>query len=238
MNCLESKQCLQRQLDGEPFDGAGLEEHLVRCAACRALHAAARQLKEGLRRLPAPAVPAGLRDRTVALLLADQRARRRRRRLLAGLAAAAALLLAVQVGHYWLRLVGPPARRPAPPLERLAGSPAQRPAPPEVPELVPPPAPLLRDSVAEAGSAVVRLTRRKADETVSQTRWLWPTVTPPPLDDPDILSGPLEPPARSLREAGQNVSAGLEPVATSARRAVGMFLREVPPTTADDRPGF
>ncbi len=33
----------------------------------------------------------------------------------------------------------------------------------------------------------------------------------------------------SLREAGQNVSSGLEPVANSARRAVNLFLRELPP---------
>jgi hypothetical protein len=33
---------------------------------------------------------------------------------------------------------------------------------------------------------------------------------------------------RSLVEAGQGVSAGLEPVANSARRAVQIFLREIP----------
>jgi hypothetical protein len=95
--------------------------------------------------------------------------------------------------------------------------------------------------MAEAGSAVVNITRRKADETVGQSWLFWPAVTPPPLDDPSVLSQPLElggPPARSLREAGQSVSAGLEPVTSSARRAFDMFLRELPPVGAEDKPGL
>lgn len=223
MNCLDAQHWLQERLDGRPFDRAALDAHLDHCADCAAQHAAAGRLLDGLRLLVAPQPPAGLRDQVVARVLADQRARRRRVRLLTALAVAASLLVAGLAGYSWLLPPGPPVVPPEPmPLVKTPD----------------PAAPSLRDSMAEAGSAVVNLTRRKADETVSQTRLLWPSVTPPALDDPHVLGEPLDPPARSLREAGQNVSAGLEPVTSSARRALDLFLREIPPMGTEDKPGL
>jgi anti-sigma factor RsiW len=220
MNCLESRELLQQQLDGQPIDRAALREHLVSCAECAALHAAAGRLQEGLRLLAAPLLPAGMRERVLFKILAEQCARRRRRRMLAGAALAASLLVALAAGFYALR----PAEPTIPAGALLSAA-----------EHLPPAPPTFRESVAEAGTAVVSLTLRKADETVGQTRMFWPALTPPSLDNAEVLSEPLEPPARSLREAGQNLSAGLEPVASSARRAVGMFLRELPPM-GDDSP--
>jgi hypothetical protein len=222
MNCLESQQLLQQYLDGESIDHASLDAHLRACADCAGLHAAAQRLQEGLRLRVPLAVPAGLRERTVAAVIADRRSRRRRR-LLAGLALAASLLLAALAGYYglWRTEETSPLDQPAPVVR------TPEPAPPS-----------LRDSMTEAGTAVVSLTRRTTDETVTQTIRLWPGVTPPALDNTEVLTQPLDPPARSLREAGQGVSAGLEPVASSARRAVGMFLRELPPMGAEDKPGF
>jgi hypothetical protein len=52
-----------------------------------------------------------------------------------------------------------------------------------------------------------------------------------PAARPPVAPGPrpaLEPPANSLRQAGREVSAGLRPLAHSARRAVAMFLGEFP----------
>ena len=85
----------------------------------------------------------------------------------------------------------------------------------------------LQASVREAGSALVALVERTADEAVEQGRVLFPTTLPPQATF-DSGTLPFDPPVRSLREAGQGLSAGLEPVATSARRAMDLFLREVP----------
>jgi anti-sigma factor RsiW len=226
MNCLQSHQLLQQRLDGDAVSNAGLDEHLAACPQCQALHAAAARLQAGLRLLPVPAPPPGLNARIVAQVRADRR-RRSVRLVLALSAVAAGLLVACLLGYSWVHSTLAPAV-PGPPAPVAEG--------PEPPEPVP--VPSLRDSVAEAGSAVVNLTRRKADETVGQTRLLWPAVTPPGLEPPDTLTEPLDPPARSLREAGQGVSAGLEPVTSSARRAFDLFLREIPPMGGEDKPGF
>jgi hypothetical protein len=42
------------------------------------------------------------------------------------------------------------------------------------------------------------------------------------------LQQPLDPAAQSLRQAGHGVSAGLQTVALSARRAVSYFASELP----------
>jgi hypothetical protein len=100
---------------------------------------------------------------------------------------------------------------------------------------VPPPSASLRDSVAEAGSAVTSLTRRTADETVGQGQLLLPLLAsarqlPEPSPAPI-----LPPPVGSLREAGDGMSASLEPVTASARRAFDLFLREVPAVAPPDK---
>jgi anti-sigma factor RsiW len=212
---------LQRRLDGEPLDRAALAEHLARCPECMALHAAAQRLREALRSLPPPLPPADLSGRIVARVLADHRARRHRR--LSATAAAAALLVAGLTAYYWPRPVGPTLLPP----EQVVQAPP--------PELTPPPS--LRDNMTQATSAVASLTWRKADETVSQTRLLWPAVSPPPLEEVNVLGESLDSPTRSLHEAGRSVSAGLEPVTTSARRALDMFRREFPPMGTGDGPG-
>ena len=81
------------------------------------------------------------------------------------------------------------------------------------------------------------LTTRTADETVAKTKGLLPVVTDPIPDkiDPET---PTDRPARSLSETGEGVTAGLAPVADSARRAVGLFLRELPPMEARPKTGF
>src|SRR5207302_304859 len=99
--------------------------------------------------------------------------------------------------------------------------------------------PSLDESVKDAGAALVALTRRTAHETFGQTRLLLPDVSPPvPRPHPDLWQQTVEQPAQSLREAGAGVSTGLGPVADSARRAVDMFLQEIPPVPPGGKPGL
>ncbi len=134
------------------------------------------------------------------------------------------LLVAVWQGLHGAVPVPAPSPEPPP----LAQAPEPSPEPPRA---------TLRDSVAEAGSAVAALTTRTADETVANTKSLLPVVTDPTPGKIE-LEPPPDPPARSLRETGEGVTAGLAPVADSARRAVGLFLRELPPMETHPKTGF
>jgi hypothetical protein len=157
---------------------------------------------------PGPA----LTDRIVQAVVQDRRRRllHQRWRPLASLAAAACLLvtLGLAVGH-----------RPAPtPREpRTADSIVHKSAGVE---------PTVGESVQQAEQAVASLTSR-AGGAVAQTRSLWQRLPPPALQE-DSVRQSLQPPAHSLREAGENVSASLQPVRQSAQRAVELFLRGLP----------
>jgi hypothetical protein len=88
--------------------------------------------------------------------------------------------------------------------------------------------PSLRDSMAEAGTAMVALTRRTADETVEQTRIL-AEVLPSPMNVFEAVPPmPEQPIASAWQETSQRVATGFEPVTNSARRALSMLLRENP----------
>ena len=77
---------------------------------------------------------------------------------------------------------------------------------------------------------MVALVNRTADETVGQSRVLLPQgVSTPALPASETWQPTLEPGADSLREAQEGVALGFEPVTSSARRAVNLFLREIPP---------
>jgi hypothetical protein len=215
MTCPHYQSWLQSQLDGEEHgDPLAAECHLRTCPECRVLDAAAQRLREGLLAMTPPGPPADLSSRIVGQILHDRR-RSRRRRVVAWTALAAGLLLTIGMATAWPRIfpskptdsgnsasILPKSEHPSPPLR-------------------------LRESMAEAGYAVASLTSRAADETVGHTRLLIPAVTGGSLDMVDAAPA-LEAPKQSLREAGLGVSEGLEPVAESARRAVGLFLRELP----------
>jgi predicted anti-sigma-YlaC factor YlaD len=214
MNCHEFRELLQRRLDGEAVvDSAELRAHLKGCGVCRALEAAARRLETGIQLLSHPQPSSVFSARIVATVLAHQRARRRRRLLLrASFALAACLLVAVLLG-VWLNqrtqevTLTPPIARETP-----------RPEAPAV-------GPSLRESMTD----VAQLTIRRADETV---RNLLPESSPNAA-----VPSPLTASVASLREAGNSVSAGLEPVTDSARRALNLFLGEIPPVRREDKRG-
>ncbi len=211
MNCRDFHQLLQERLDGRDFDPApAFDEHLHACPACAGLHGATGRLAEGLRLLAPPVPPPDLADRIVARVLRKRLLRPPTRRVTVPLTVAACLLIAIAARLYW-------PHNPTP-----AGKPGSDSVVEQKKRPVPEPMDI-RESVDEAKKAVVALTTRTADEAVDRARRLLPSATTPPEPHP------TKPPAQALREAGEGVSEGLEPVTNSARRAVDLFLRELPP---------
>jgi hypothetical protein len=232
---------LQQRLDGRPGRDADLEVHLAGCPDCRELHAAAGRLEDGLRQLAPPVPPPELAVRVVARVLAQRRAAARRRRVLVGCALAASLLLGYLAAPAWLPPDDGPGERqfalrwlnwiwPRPALQDIAID-IERGDLMEIDVRPPSPAPSLRASVAEA---VAGLTSRLADETVGPTRGLLEDIGPPAPPSPQTP----DPPGSPLREARQGATVCLEPVATSARRAVDLFLRELPPLEPEPKSGL
>jgi hypothetical protein len=214
MTCHDCQELLQQWLDGETVADPALAAHLAACEECRALHAAAQRLQAGVRLLPLPLPPAELATRVVCLVLAQQRAARRRRfTLAAAVAVAAAVLLAIFVGYV---LPSRDEGTPLPPQNIAEQQPEQR----RQQEAV---------SLRESMTDIAQLTLRRADETL---RTLLPGANATETT-PSPMSSPVDP----LREAGSSVSAGLEPVADSARRAWNLLLRELPPRRAEDKRG-
>jgi hypothetical protein len=61
---------------------------------------------------------------------------------------------------------------------------------------------------------------------MKSTQLLVPDL-PGAATDTDLWQHTLDPTTRSLREAGQNVTATLEPVTKSAQRAITLFWRDI-----------
>lgn len=224
MNCHEFQDCLQELLDGHPVqDRPAFDWHRTTCADCGEWFAAAVAMDRGLSALPLLCVPVSAWDKIVGQLLRDSRAEASRRRL--RLAAASAAFALVGGLLAWNRGSVPDDRRPAP-VTVAAGRPS--PFPQGAALAVSPPT--VNQSLAEAGSALASLVTRTADETVGSGRLLIPEKVDPPLSiaTTDAWQQALETTPQALREAGQGVSAGLEPVADSARRAVTVFFQEIP----------
>ncbi|HEY7424119.1 MAG TPA: hypothetical protein VH682_07775 [Gemmataceae bacterium] len=217
MNCHASHDLLQQGLDGTPIESPEWLEHLRGCPDCRALAAATRRLQDGLRLLAAPLPPLDLTARIADRVVLDRRRARRRarQRWAVSLALAAGLFLALALRLDWR---GRPAKHESHQPGAIAKSAD---------------APTLRESAAEVGGAVAALTSQTADETMGQTLWLVPKVSSASLPTVDLEF--IGPPTRPLREAGEGVSAGLEPVTTSARRAVDLLLRELPPMATEQK---
>jgi hypothetical protein len=213
--CDAALEYLQRQLDGDAPDlPPAVEAHLEACADCRERFRAAPDLLATLSRLDAPGPPALFTERLIAdVRRAGDRRRRLRRWPLAGALAAAVVLAA------WLARPRPDTSAPAP-------APAAPGLVQDSPRLAGPPE--LRRRVAEAGEAVAALTQRAAREAVGGGPLALPEVAMPAgLPDWDAA---LDPAARPLGDARQGLAEGFEPVATSARRAVRLFLRDLPLT--------
>ena len=229
MSCDLAHDLLQQSLDGTPIESPEWLAHLRDCADCRALASASRRLQEGLRMLSAPQPPADLTARIVEKVLLSRRRERRRTRIrwAVGLALAAGLLIALM-----LRLEGtkqPPGGTGVSPVAGSGGTGVSPVVRVDRRLAGPHAAPTLRESAAELGEVFAALSNETADETVGQTRRWVSNVPSPSLPHVDLTA--MEPPTRPWREAGEGVSEGMEPVTTSARRAVGLFLRDLPMET-------
>lgn len=220
MNCSEFQHRLQQRLDGEsPSSSGEFDRHLAGCTSCRELEAYACRLTEILGAQAAPAASDRLRNQIISLVLAQidsQRLARRRwsRRVLAASAVAAGILLAAIMGYSWW---GP---RQAPGVSS-SSSLVKKDEKPALPQ------PSL--NIQEAGTALVALVNRTADETVGQSRILLPQGIPTPnFPATEAWQADLEPSSQAFRDAQDGVAVSFEPVTSSARRAVNLFLREVP----------
>jgi hypothetical protein len=212
MNCHECQELIQRWLDGETSaaEQPTLDSHLALCASCRDLHASGNRLLEGLRIQGSPVPSADLSMRIRRAVVAQARRQLVFRRAAVISAAAASIVAVLSANYFW------PRRGDKPLVAVVQPNTSDRSL-------------TLNRSVTEAGEAVLAITRKAADETVGQGRMLLPNVLPdtPRADMPE-LAALLGPPSRSLREIQDNMTAGLEPVTSSARRALDLFLRELP----------
>src|SRR5262245_31521312 len=218
MNCPECQDWLQRQLDGEEIaPGDELRDHLVSCEECRCRLTAARRLQGALRLMTPPTPPSGLSFRIVREVLADRRRRHQRNRRMAGLLALAAAVLVFVLVDAFRPTTGPVKPNDTPIVKHSQ------------------PRTTILERVADAGSLVEKWTAGPLDRAKEQTRALLPVVDPsllPPMEPPATF----EAPATSLREAREGMTASIEPVAFRARRAVNLFLRELPPLGAGAKP--
>lgn len=213
MNCRDAQETLQQRLDGTPIESPAWLAHLRECADCRALASAGRLLQDGLRLFTAPLPPSDLAERIVENVMRDRRRaqQRLRRRWAVSLALAAGLLAALTLRLDWTGTARQDQQRIANRQHEPSGSPS---------------APTLRQSAAQLGEFFAELSSETAEQAVGQTR-LWVSNVPSP-DLPKVDLTTLQPPSKPLREAGEGVSEGIQAVTTSARRAVDLFLRELP----------
>ena len=227
MTCQQCEERLHELLDGATLliTDSALDAHLVHCAGCRGLFAAARQLQGRLRSLPTPIPPTDLGQRILAGVLSDARRRRRLRvSVMVGVGLAASLLLGLFGTWTWLHGSHPP--------EIVAASQRDPEPPPPVPS---PNEPSLQENVADATSAVASLSRHTADDALGGAQLLVPPLT---LPTPADATPPLDPPAQVLADTGHGASVSLQPVTNSAKRAFGLFVRDLPPLNPPEKPGL
>jgi anti-sigma factor RsiW len=217
MNCHECSDQLQQFLDGEtPADD--FDAHLAVCKNCRALHAAARDLIQGLALWSPPSPRPDLADRIVRSVVRD-RVQRRRRRWLMSAGAAAGIVIALS-SAWWPKTV-----HPEPQPHQIAESDNRQPS--------------LEENVQQAGQAIADLTRRTAVDTLQSGRTFLPSVELTSAIDPQVALPDL--PAESRKawsDALGGVSVGLEPLTNSARQAASFFRREVPLMNQEPGPGM
>jgi hypothetical protein len=202
--CEAGQAALHRLLDGEPaWDTPEAAAHRAACVDCREELALARSFAA----LPAAVVvPAELGGKVLQAAVTASRRRRLYRSAGVGMALAASVLVAVFLAQPTPQTVSESRMVARVPEPKNTGA-AQKP---------------LGESVSEARDAIVALTKRAADETRETSATLLPN--PRLVSTPD-MGGGLEP----LTDAQAGAARSVEPIRTSARRALNLFLRAADP---------
>jgi hypothetical protein len=201
--CEPGQAALQRMLDGDAtWDSAEGQAHRLTCVDCREELVLARSLT-----LVAVSVvvPVELTDKVLHAAISSRRRRRLARYAAASMTLAASVLIAVS----WLQ----------PPPQTIRESHAVAVVPPKNDAMAYKP---IGESVSEARDALVSLTKRTASETRHTSTGLIPN---PKLKDMPDTSERLEP----LADARSGAARSVDPLKTSARRAVNLLLRAAEP---------
>jgi len=219
MNCSECQLSLQLWADGiRGEENLAIERHLAVCPNCRDWQLALSTLQASLQRLPRSEVPGGLASRIVHRALSERRSRRWRYQVLV---LAASFVLAILLGS----VLNSAFKDDKNTVER---EPQTKNEPIEF--NTPEGQPSLKESVTNAGSAVVSLSMQAKEET----RFLW-SIAWPPIEL--SLPQPKDKTPSPWLEMGKGVSSGLEPVTDHAFRALDLFLHEVPSLPSSSKKG-
>ena len=202
--CEPAQAALQRLMDGEAdWDRPEAAAHRVACVECREELALAKMLPGAM---TPSVVPWDLTGRVLGAAMASQRRRRIARFAGVGTALAASVLVAIIV------------LQPSPQMIMEMPSVTVAPRPKDDGVAAKP----LGETVSEARDAIVSLTRRTAAETRETSSNLVPN---PKLSDKSDTGDGLEP----LADAQAGAARSVEPIRTSARRALNLFLRAADP---------
>ena len=201
--CETGSEALQRFFDGEAaWDSSAAFAHRRTCIDCRDELALARHVVA----VPnvAAIVPSDLSHRLLKGAIADHRRRRFSRFAGAGFALAASIVAVVIVTYSPANVFGPKQT-----VEVVSAKPPAVNKP-------------LGETVSEARDAVVALTLRTANETRDSSAW---SLALPKRPAGPVIPDGLDP----LADAQAGAARSVEPLASSARRAVNLFLRAADP---------
>ncbi|MFO0849222.1 MAG: hypothetical protein U0871_11805 [Gemmataceae bacterium] len=198
--CVAYRATLNRVLDGDLPPVRLADGHTAGCPECAGMASLARGLLQATP-VVTPLFPDQLADQIVVAAVRD----RRRRRL--AWAGSSALVAAGVLAAGYLALP-----RPAnPDRPEVARAPAVTPAP------------RVGDQLQEAGAALASLTRTATEPVTAPVRLL---PQPEVVSFANVDPPAVEPAADALAGMPSAAKAGLEPMTSTARRAVNLFLRD------------
>lgn len=211
LECAAFLESVQIALDGEAALGSVLGlPHAEVCADCRQIALVAQRFQTCI--VPAIELPSGLAERILERAIDDRRIRVRTRWVSAASLATLAAGVVIAAFLVWPNSQAKP--EPSPEIVVL---------PPKEPSVAVANPPRFDERMAEAGTAIASISRNAKDQTVTPTKNFIPqaplAISPEaPLD--------MEPAAATLAEIPQHARSGIEPVTSTTRRAVNLFLRD------------